>query len=146
MKLYAESSAVLAWLMGERKGDEILKLLSAAEVVTASDLTLVESDRVLIRAVATGEIAEGQAVERRAELNRVGAHWNILKLEEEVIERARRPFPSEPLRTLDALHLACALVARSAIPELVMVSLDRRLRSSAQLLGFPLIPEEGSPS
>lgn len=141
MKLYAESSAVLAWLMGEPQGKEVLQVLSGAEIVIASDLTLVESDRVLIRAVASEEIREAEAAERRAALNLAAAHWNILRLEEEVIERARRPFPSEPLRTLDALHLACALLARSAIPELVILSLDRRLRSSARLLGFPVTPE-----
>ena len=49
MNLYAESSAILAWLMGEDGGDEIRYRLQAAELVLTSDLTLVECDRVLHR-------------------------------------------------------------------------------------------------
>jgi predicted nucleic acid-binding protein len=142
VKLYAESSAVLAWLMGEPEGAQVLHSLSDAQIVTASDLTLVETDRVLIRSVVAGDVSEAQAAARRAVLNRAAVRWSILKLHEEMMERARRPFPCEPVRTLDALHLACALVARSAIPDLALLSLDHRIRSSAKLLGFDLIPRE----
>ena len=46
----------------------------------------------------------------------------------------------EPLRTLDALHLASALSARSSAPGLVFLTLDERLRKNAKLLGFGLLP------
>ena len=55
---YAESSAVLAWLLGEDAAPHVREVLSRAELVVASDLTLLECDRVLIRAVALGEIEE----------------------------------------------------------------------------------------
>lgn len=128
--------------MGETEGKRVLDALAFAELVLASNLTLVECDRVLIRAVVSQDIPEAQAAQRRAALNRASAHWNILRLEEEVVERARRPFPSEPVRTLDALHLSCALLARSSIPDVAILSLDHRVRSSARLLGFTLIPEQ----
>ncbi len=57
-----------------------------------------------------------------------------------LLERARRPFAAEPIRTLDALHLAGALVARVAFAGLVLLSLDRRIRTAAQELAFPLLP------
>ena len=50
MNLYAESSAVLAWLLGEDAGAEVKEILTRAETVVASDLTVIECDRVLIRA------------------------------------------------------------------------------------------------
>jgi len=56
VNLYAESSAVLAWLLGEDAAPRVRELLSKAEFVLASDLTLLECDRVLIRAVALGEV------------------------------------------------------------------------------------------
>lgn len=62
------------------------------------------------------------------------------KLFDEIVERSRRPFPVEPIRTLDAIHLASALVLRVAFPDLVVLSLDRRLRASAQELGFEILP------
>jgi len=107
----------------------------------ASDLTLVECDRVLIRAVALGEISEAEAADRRAHLTTAAARWNVLRMGPEIIERARRPFPGEPIRTLDALHLASALVARGAVAGIDLLSLDERIRAAARQLGFRLQPE-----
>jgi PIN domain nuclease of toxin-antitoxin system len=50
VNLYAESSAVLAWLLLEREGSRVDRLLTAAESVISSDLTLIECDRALLRA------------------------------------------------------------------------------------------------
>ena len=66
MKIYAESSAVLAWLLGGDAAPRVRGVLSKAELVIASDLTLLECGRVLIRAVALGEIDEAAAADRRA--------------------------------------------------------------------------------
>ena len=140
MKIYAESSAVLAWLLGENDAARVRDVLAGAEIVVASDLTLVESERVLVRAVALAEAGEADAADRRARLAEAAAYWHILRLGPEIVDRARRPFPAEPIRTLDALHLAAALVARSAVAGLEILSLDARIRRSARLLGFRLQP------
>lgn len=140
MRLYAESSAVLAWLLGEPDATEAREALAAAEIVVVSELTLVECDRVLIRSTATGRLSEGATADRHARLEEAAGHWVVLALDEPVLERARRAFPAEPVRTLDALHLASALEARRAVPELGMLSLDDRVRASAADLGFDLLP------
>jgi len=140
LNLYAESSAVLAWLLGELHGDRVRESLSSASLVLASDLTLIECDRVLIRLSVTSGISEASVADRRAMLNTAAAHWNILRLEGEVVERARRPFPCEPLRTLDAIHLAFALSARTIVPGLRLLSLDQRIRDSGKTLGLGLLP------
>ena len=140
MNLYAESSAVIAWLLGEPSGKEVRAALAGAETVVSSDLTLVECDRVLIRAVALRKISEAQAADRRAALGMAASRWHILKVVGEVVERARRPFPLEPIRTLDALHLSSALTARSALPGLELLSLDERIRENALALGFRARP------
>ena len=140
MTLYAESSAILAWLLGEQAGAAVRRLLAEAEVVIASDLTLVECDRVLIRAVARGDATEADAADRRAYLNSAATYWNVLRIGQDVVDRARQRFPGEPTRTLDALHLASALVARSAVPGLEILSLDHRVRISGRHLGFGLQP------
>jgi len=140
MSLYAESSAVLAWLLGDPGSRRARTALAGADLVVASDLTLVECDRVMLRAVALDELAEADAAERRARLNAAATHWHLLRLGPDVLQRARRPFPAEPIRTLDALHLASALVARAAVPGLTFLSLDDRLRASARELGFSVTP------
>jgi predicted nucleic acid-binding protein len=141
MTIYAESSAVLAWLLDDGPdGVDIAAVLERATTVIASDLTLVECDRVLSRAAALDEIAESDAAERQARLNGAAAHWTLFGVEEDVVERARRPFPTEPIRTLDAIHLATALTAKKALPDLAVLSLDRRVRRAATALGFRIIP------
>ncbi len=141
MNIYAESSAVLGWLLGEEVGDRVRNVLRRAAVVTASDLTLLECDRVLIRAVKLGEIDEATAADRRGQLNAAAAHWHVWRITSDIIERARHPFPAEPVRTLDAVHLASALAARSAVPGVELLSLDDRIRRVGEQLGFQLQPE-----
>jgi predicted nucleic acid-binding protein len=139
--LYAESSAVLAWLLGEPSGRVVRDRLATAAIIIASDLTLIECDRVVIRASALGELTEADAADRRAHLTTAAAHWNVLSISGDVVERARQPFPGDPVRTLDAIHLASALVARSAAPGLEVLSLDDRIRATAKKLGFSVQPE-----
>lgn len=141
MILYAESSSVLAWLLGEVTAESVQSGLSSAELVIASDVTLVECDRVLHRGTVTGDLSEADAAGRRATLSRATAHWILFRLEGEVIERARKPFPVEPIRSLDALHLATALLARSLVPDLRLLTLDQKVRDNGAALGFELLPE-----
>lgn len=141
MNLYAESSAVLAWLLDEPRAREVLGVLSEADEVIASDLTLVECDRALRRAVVLEELTEADAADRRAHLAGVSARWHVLRVAADVVERARQSFPGEPIRTLDAIHLASALMARSAIPGVQLLSLDERVRKSGKGLGFQVLPE-----
>jgi predicted nucleic acid-binding protein len=141
VSLYAESSAVLAWLLDEMSGPEVRQLLIAAEAVVTSDLTLIECDRVLLRASALGELTEGEAADRRAYLTTAASQWHLLRMSPEIVDRARQPFPGEPIRTLDAIHLASALVARSAVAGLELLSLDDRIRRAARRLGLRIRPE-----
>lgn len=140
MNLYAESSAVLAWLLDEPTAPVVRRLLGDAEIVVASDLTLIESDRVLLRAVALKELTEAEAAGRRAHLVAAATHWQVLRIAAEVVDRARLPFPGDPIRTLDAIHLASLLVARSAVIGLRLLSLDERVRQAAKELGVAVEP------
>ena len=58
MTLYAESSAVLAWLLDEAEGGKVEEALLSSDLVVASELTLVECDRALLRAAALGEMTD----------------------------------------------------------------------------------------
>ncbi len=140
MNLYAESSAVLAWLFRESLGPGIGTILGAAQAVIASDLTLIECERILIRSVVCKQMDADDAAERRRHLYQASAAWQILRITPEIAERARQPFPAEPLRTLDAIHLSSALAARPLFAGLEMLSLDDRIRAAAQQLGFDLQP------
>jgi hypothetical protein len=60
------------------------------------------------------------------------------------VDRARQPFSGDPIRTLDAIHLASVIVARSAVAGLDLLSLDDRIRGIGTRLGLTLVPA-GSP-
>jgi uncharacterized protein with PIN domain len=140
MNLYAESSAVLAWLFGEERAPLIMEILAGAKLVVASDLTLVECDRALIQAETAGRLSPAETNQRRAFFEATSARWMLLSLEGEVVERARRRFPHEPIRALGSLHLASALTARSSVSELALLSLDQRVRDNGAALGFDVLP------
>ncbi len=120
---------------------EVLETLAAAELVLSASLTAIECDRVLVRAVTVGLLPEALAAERRAVLGSIVDHWVVFELDAAVAERARRPFPAEPIRTQGAIHLATATLANSLVPQMAILSLDRRVRVSARQMGFALVPE-----
>lgn len=140
MIVYAEASAVLSWLLGEPTGPAVRRALQGAEFVVTSDLTLIECDRAFHRARSLGELSGDRFAELRGELARVAAGWVLLRVSDEIVERARDGFPEEPIRSLDALHLASTLITEALIPETVLLSHDRRVRRCARAFGLRLLP------
>jgi predicted nucleic acid-binding protein len=57
---------------------------------------------------------------------------------EDVLRRAGRPFPIEPIRTLDAIHLATAELLGQAPALMTILSRDSRIRDNAKALGYAL--------
>jgi predicted nucleic acid-binding protein len=140
MNIYAESSAVAAWLLREPQETDVYAILVAATHVVSSDLTLVECDRAIQRGAAIRRISPAAAKSASSDLTATAAKWDVVNLLPAIVERARRPFPFEPIRTLDALHVAWALHARAAIPDLAILSLDDRIRRVAQSVGIAVLP------
>ena len=140
MIVYAESSAVLAWLLGEQPAAAVRRLLAGAERVVASTLTPLECSRALARAVAAGQLPEADAGAASRLLAHASPGWALLEMTGPALERARQPFPAEPVRTLDAIHLASALEFRNALGQLTLLSLDERIRANATALGLPAAP------
>jgi len=131
---------VLAWLLGQAERDTVRAAIAEAEEVVTSDLTLVECDRALIRVQATLELPPSEVARRRQMFEAAAAHWALLRISPAIVERARKPFPGDPIRSLDALHLASALAAKDASDDIAVLSLDRRVRRSARALGLEVAP------
>ncbi|HTK79584.1 MAG TPA: type II toxin-antitoxin system VapC family toxin [Rhizomicrobium sp.] len=140
MILYAESSAVLAWLLMESEGPRVESLLAAAERTIASDLTLLECDRAVHRAVALGRVSPAMGDQLASDLTSTAASWRVVQILPTIVARARKRFPHEPIRSLDALHVTSALHARAANPDVVLLSLDDRIRRVAASVGLELVP------
>ena len=134
--VYFETSALLAWLLGESRSAEVRKNIDSAEVVVTSALTLVEAERALVRAETGKLLNAGDAEKLRGLLARSKTGWILMEISEDVRARASRFFPAEPLRTLDAVHLATALVFMRVFPELELLSYDERIVKNARALGM----------
>jgi predicted nucleic acid-binding protein len=134
--VYLETSALLQWLLGQPDAGSVREVLDGADTVVTSVLTLTESERALIRACESGLLEEGDARRLRGILNRAEAAWVRSGVTRDVLARAARPFPVEPVRTLDAIHLATALEFTLVYPDLRVLSFDRRVRDNAEALGI----------
>jgi hypothetical protein len=95
---------------------------------------------VIRRAAVQGELAEAAAEDLFALVARLAATWSILELSGDVAARAEEAFPAEPVRTLDAIHLASGLVLRQSLPDLRFLSTDERVVQNARRLGFEVVP------
>lgn len=60
----------------------------------------------------------------------------LLDLDRAVLDRVRRPFPVEPIRTLDAIHLATAELLDEPPQLVTIVTRDERVRANARALGY----------
>jgi hypothetical protein len=130
---YLESSALVAALLEQDKA--ALRLPPGTRLVT-STLTLAEAGRAIIRARATGRLTpteEGAAVRALRTFER---RCFLVEVNRAILARVRRPFPVEPVRTLDAVHLATVELLADAPQLVTVVTRDDRVRRNAEALGF----------
>lgn len=134
--VYLETSALLAWLLGEPRGGSIREAVDSADVVVTSALTFVETERALLRAVSERLVTEADAHRLRGLVEQTRGGWIAMAVTDEVLARAGRAFPVEPVRTLDGIHLATALAFTRAFQDLRLIALDRRVLDNAESLGL----------
>jgi predicted nucleic acid-binding protein len=138
---YAESSAVLAWLLGEPSGALTREVLSRSDRVVSSAITAVECARGLARARQTGRLPRAEELAALRLLDVAESSWDLHSVSDRVLARARTGFPAEPVRTLDAIHLATAGLLHGELGGVTMVTLDERIRGNALGLGMEVLPE-----
>jgi uncharacterized protein len=141
MVVYVDSSAITAVLLNEAPSDRVQDVLRMAVQVCTSTLTTVECSRALIHARHIGRISASDASSLTRTLHAVERNWNRLSINQTILERACDALPSDPVRTLDAVHIATALILQEAVGDVAILSLDRRMRDCASLLGFQILPE-----
>ncbi|HLG55584.1 MAG TPA: type II toxin-antitoxin system VapC family toxin [Vicinamibacterales bacterium] len=131
---YVESSALVAALL-ERDADALKSMRSKIKPITSA-LTFAEAARAIVRArVAERLTPDAERAAVRA-LRRFERRCYVVAITDDVLTRVRRPFPVEPVRTLDAVHLATA-ESLGELPQLItMVTRDDRVRKNAKALGY----------
>jgi predicted nucleic acid-binding protein len=131
---YLESSAVLAALL-ERDAGAMRALRAPGQRVTSA-LTFAESSRAVVRAQAAGRLTPADTRAAQRALSTLERRCTVIAVSEAVLARAGRPFPVEPIRTLDAIHLATAELLGSTPNRLIIVSRDTRICDNATALGY----------
>lgn len=131
---YIESSALVAALL-EHDVAVTKRTVPGTRQVTSA-LTLAEAGRAIIRARATGRLTTEQERAAVRALRTFERRCFVLDVHAEVLDRVRRPFPAEPIRTLNAIHLATAELLEEPPPFVTIVTRDERVRTNAQALGY----------
>jgi len=134
--LYVETSALLAWLFGEPQGRAVKDRIDHADRVASSMLTRLEAERACTRAEVAGLVTPADAQKLRGLLARTLRQWSLLAMTPPVLRRAGGRFPVEPVRPLDALHLASALALLAPYPDLAVLTLDVRISGNLEPLGL----------
>ena len=131
---YIEPSALLAALL---ESDEMaLKALRAEGRQVTSALTFAEAARAIVRARTSGRLAPAQERAAVRGLRVFARRCFVVAVTDAVLTRVGRPFPVEPIRTLDAVHLATAELLGEPPPLVTVVTRDARVRDNARALGY----------
>jgi predicted nucleic acid-binding protein len=143
--MYLESSALIAAVLD---GDaEVRRQLDDADGLVASELTFLEAARALIRARSLGAIDAARERELTRQLAAAERACDVIAIDEQVLRRAKERFPVEPVRTLDAIHVATIRLLDDELgPIATVASYDRRVRANVEALGIPLIDDRKSPA
>jgi predicted nucleic acid-binding protein len=134
--VYGETSAVLAWLLGDETRLRARRIIDSADRVVTSILTPIEAKRGILRAANERRITAPDASRLKALLARTATAWEMLEITPEIRIRAGEPFPVEPVRTLDAIHLATALQFERIFPGISVLTFDERILVNLEPLGL----------
>ena len=135
MRVYVDSSVLLRLILGEPNP---LPEWSRITEAVSSEITRVEGLRVLDRLRLAGDLGDRELARRRQTLLEALAGFELVRLNRSVLDRAAEPFPTQ-LRTLDAIHLASAMLARGRFPALRLATHDDSLGTAGRALNFRVL-------
>lgn len=101
-----------------------------------SALTLAEAARAIVRARVSGRLTPAKERAAIQALRVFERRCYVVGVTDSVLARVGQPFPIEPIRTLDAVHLATAELLGEPPQLVTIVTRDRRVRENAEALGY----------
>lgn len=141
--LYVETSALLRMML---EGDQALEASLARYVrLVTSGLTIVEAHRAVNRARRDKRIDPRQHRELERRIAAFERSSEVLALDEQVLERARRNVLVEPVRPLDALHIASISAWEDQVGRIDVASCDARVRENVLAMGMTVLPPTSTP-
>jgi uncharacterized protein len=136
MIAYIDSSIVLRVVLGQPGRLAEWKELTSG---VASGLVETECLRTIDRLRLTAGLSDEETARRREAVYRLMEELEVVEPTTIVLRRAAQPLPT-PLGTLDAIHLATAVLwQESRDTELVLTTHDRALATAARASGFRVL-------
>lgn len=135
MTLYVDTPVLLRVVLGEPGR---LAEWSRSERWISSELVRLESLRTIDRARILAGLTDRDVSARRAAVLEQLCAFDLVRIGPRVLERAAEPFPTS-LGSLDAIHLASALLVRERYPEMVFTTHDAELATAARAVGFRVL-------
>src|SRR5262245_10911702 len=132
MIVYVDSSVLLGVVLGE---PGILASWRRITQPVSSEIIRLECLRTIDRARLTRRIGDAEVADRRSAVLEQLDGFALVRLDARVLERAADPFPTS-VSSLDAIHLASALLARQRLPDLSVATHDAELATAARAVGF----------
>ena len=139
MTLYVDTSVLLRIVLHERGR---LREWKDSRRWISSQLIRTECLRAIDRARVQFSLPDDEVAERRAAIIDYLRAFDLVVVDSAVLERASDPFPTA-VGTLDALHLASAIAARTIEPAIVFATHDRELGVAARATGFRVVGVPG---
>lgn len=131
---YVESSALLSALL--ERDTAAQEALEVEGLRVSSALTFAEAARGVVRARVAGRLTAAGERSALRWLRDFERNCHVVGVTGAVLTRAGRPFPVEPIRTLDAVHLATAELLGEPPQLVTIVTRDGRIRDNARALGY----------
>ncbi len=136
MMAYVDASVLLRFVLEQPRP---LTEVEGFDDLVTSTLAQSECLRAVDNARLRGEIGEDEYVPRRRAVFEKVKRLERVFVTHEILGRVDAPFPV-PIGTLDAIHVATALVRRDrGVPDLVFATHDHQQGKAAQMLGFEVI-------
>lgn len=139
MIAYIDASVLLRVVLTQ---DNPLEEWNDLEGGVASSLLAVEGYRTLDQLWHRNELTDSELAEKRVLFTTFIPHLEIQPLDERVLELAAQPLPTS-LATLDAIHLATAMLYRAGQPPderpIVFATHDVALARAAKAMHFDVI-------
>jgi predicted nucleic acid-binding protein len=133
---YIDTSALLRIVLREPGA---LDDLRSCDALVSSELIAVESARTIDRLRLQGSLTADEAAARLRTVSEWLEAIDLVLLRPSVLSRASEPMPML-LGTLDAVHLATALIWRDRLGPLpVLATHDTALGSAARAFGFEVV-------
>ncbi len=132
MNVYVDSSVLLRIALSERGALREWRRITRP---LASELVRLECRRTIDRARIREQLSDSVVAELREAVLDLLDSLDIVPLDNVILERAAEPFPTL-LGSLDAIHLATAVLARAQIDELHFATHDDELAIAARAHGF----------